>query len=249
MNSVKDLSKEEYINYLSKFLDAEILKKFNFDKEVCIFHNTRGNITKCEKLATTDHGFCTTHKNTLQSKNSKKIFEEFLEDLQKSKASGTLQNLKDEIENINEEEEGNEDEVEATEEDVKEEQSEEESSSEEEDSSKNHKYPNKILNNHKESNNKDSSSESSSEDEESDEESSSESEEEKITVYKNKWGNYEDKNTNIVFDRKTGNAIGYQKSNGEIYSLTPKHVKICTRNGWSYNLPKSVYSKKNKYSD
>lgn len=233
MDSVKDLSKEEYNTYLEKFLDNEILKKFNFDKEICIFHNTRGNVSKCEKNIETNHGFCSTHKNTLQSKNSKKIFEDFLKDLEILRKKIISDDLKNEIDNI-----GNE---ESEEEEPREEPQRDEEEEETRDDSPRRK-------NH--SSNKDSSEEESSSSEEEEESSSeeetssSEEEADKITVYRNKWGNYEDSNTGIVFDKRTGNAIGYQKNNGEIFSLAPKHVEICIKNGWSYNLPKSVYKSK-----
>ena len=56
------------------------------------------------------------------------------------------------------------------------------------------------------------------------------------TIQKNKWGWFEDKETNIVFNKNTKFAYGVQESSGNISELTSKHIKICKKNGWKYSI-------------
>lgn len=51
----------------------------------------------------------------------------------------------------------------------------------------------------------------------------------------NKWGRFEDPKTHIVFDPHTKVAYGLQSPTGKILQLTEKEIKICERNGWSYD--------------
>lgn len=51
----------------------------------------------------------------------------------------------------------------------------------------------------------------------------------------NYWGRYEDPETGILFNPKDKTAYGIQDPTGAVHGLTKEHIKICIRNGWSYN--------------
>jgi hypothetical protein len=60
-------------------------------------------------------------------------------------------------------------------------------------------------------------------------------------IRKNNWGNYEDTETHIVFDRSTKSAYGVQDhTTGQIRPLTERHIRICKRNQWPYRLPRPI---------
>lgn len=65
----------------------------------------------------------------------------------------------------------------------------------------------------------------------------------KITAVRNKWGNYEHKETGIVFDPSTRYAYGIQKKNGDVHSLKPDDVRLCIEYGWKYKLPNIKYER------
>ena len=59
----------------------------------------------------------------------------------------------------------------------------------------------------------------------------------KTTVRKNKYGNYEDSKTHIVFDPSTKAAYGKQVGS-KVEPLTKRDIELCENNGWSHVVPK-----------
>lgn len=57
------------------------------------------------------------------------------------------------------------------------------------------------------------------------------------TVHMNKHGNWEDKETHIVFDNNKM-AYGVQRSDG-VYLLSPKDITTCILKGWRYTIPEA----------
>ncbi len=52
-----------------------------------------------------------------------------------------------------------------------------------------------------------------------------------VQIVQNKFGNFEDKDTAIVFDKVTRKARGYQNhTTGKVDLLTPHHIAICKKN-------------------
>jgi hypothetical protein len=55
----------------------------------------------------------------------------------------------------------------------------------------------------------------------------------KLSLGKNKWGNFEEPNTHIVFSKQLRKAIGVQDAKtGTVRKLSLEHVKMCMLNGW-----------------
>ncbi len=72
-----------------------------------------------------------------------------------------------------------------------------------------------------------------------------------LRLKKNKWGRYEDKSTNIIFDPKSRAAYGMQLKDGGIAPLTNDAINICKRNSWNYDDTqiKNDYSSSDDSSD
>jgi hypothetical protein len=70
----------------------------------------------------------------------------------------------------------------------------------------------------------------------------------KFKVHKNRFGNYENPETHIVFDHETKMAKGKQASNGKIVELGKDEIAFCKSHGWSYKFdsPPAVLKRKNK---
>jgi len=56
-------------------------------------------------------------------------------------------------------------------------------------------------------------------------------------IMPNHYGLFEDTDTHIVFHPTTKEAYGVQLPNGGLGALTPNHVAICEKQGWSYIIP------------
>lgn len=57
----------------------------------------------------------------------------------------------------------------------------------------------------------------------------------RTTLTRNKWGNYEESETRIVFNSMKKAAFGVQcHKTGDILPLQAKHIALCKKNGWSY---------------
>ena len=67
---------------------------------------------------------------------------------------------------------------------------------------------------------------------------------ETIQIRKNKFGNYEHFETNIVFDKNNQNAIGTQNTNGKIDLLTQEDIEQCKKYKFKFQLPSNITSKK-----
>lgn len=57
------------------------------------------------------------------------------------------------------------------------------------------------------------------------------------TIKKNKFGNFVNHKTNIVFDRETSIALGNQEPNGTIGDLSPLQISECEINNWKFKEP------------
>lgn len=56
----------------------------------------------------------------------------------------------------------------------------------------------------------------------------------KTIIKTNKWGNFEDADSGILFDPKSRKAFGVQDhKTGRIFKLTSIHKELCRRNGWA----------------
>ena len=62
----------------------------------------------------------------------------------------------------------------------------------------------------------------------------------KKVAKKNVWGNWEDHETHILFDRKTSNAVGSQALNGDIVPLSEDQIAFCRENGWVIDVPSNT---------
>jgi len=59
----------------------------------------------------------------------------------------------------------------------------------------------------------------------------------KKSIRRNKWGNFEDPDTHIVFNARTKAAYGVQDhKSGKITALTAKHISICEKYHWKYHV-------------
>ncbi len=60
----------------------------------------------------------------------------------------------------------------------------------------------------------------------------------KVQIVQNDFGNFEDKDTGIVFDKTTRKAKGYQNNiTGEVHPLSSSHIATCKKNYWDYIVP------------
>lgn len=67
-------------------------------------------------------------------------------------------------------------------------------------------------------------------------ESEGESDEPNIMMQKNAWGNWENADNHIVFDRNTKLVLGNQLPDGTIGDLTRTQRRICELNMWGYDV-------------
>jgi hypothetical protein len=65
-----------------------------------------------------------------------------------------------------------------------------------------------------------------------------------IPITRNKWGNYEHPDTNIVLDKETHMAYGKQNSDGKIIPLSAEDIEMCKILNFKYKLPESISSSK-----
>ena len=71
-------------------------------------------------------------------------------------------------------------------------------------------------------------------------------------IRKNKWNNYEEKNTGFVFNPSTEEVVGRQMADGTIATLTLNDIELCKANGFAYQIPerfKDEAPKKEKKED
>jgi hypothetical protein len=64
-------------------------------------------------------------------------------------------------------------------------------------------------------------------------------------VMKNKFNNYEHKETGFVFDKNTDEVIGKQHLDGTIVPLTLNDIELCKENNWSFKPPLKVLDDSN----
>jgi hypothetical protein len=58
----------------------------------------------------------------------------------------------------------------------------------------------------------------------------------KLRVRKNKWGNFEHKETSMVFNPLTRKACGVQLASGHVRGIGSEEVKICAKYNWDYEI-------------
>ena len=69
----------------------------------------------------------------------------------------------------------------------------------------------------------------------------------KVEIVQNKFGNFEDVDSGIVFNKKTRKAQGYQNhADGKVYPLSPSHIVVCKKNYWDYVEPRQPPSLKER---
>ena len=61
-----------------------------------------------------------------------------------------------------------------------------------------------------------------------------------IAIRKNQWGNHEDPQTNLVFDKVSKKVIGKQNPKGCIDELTKDDIIMCQKNKYNFILPENL---------
>jgi len=64
----------------------------------------------------------------------------------------------------------------------------------------------------------------------------------KKIIFQNKWGNFEEPDTGIVFIPHTKTACGVQRSDGKVMALGKKEKEICEEYGWEYVVSRDLES-------
>ncbi len=70
-----------------------------------------------------------------------------------------------------------------------------------------------------------------------------------FSVKMNKWRNYEHEGTGLLFDRKTEEVYGRQKSDGTVVQLTLDDIETCKNLGFKFRLPERLVSKDEKETE
>lgn len=236
MADIENLSRDELLKMLQKISPPKKTspKKTSTPtpkrtKKMCIYKPTRGkNPQPCSKDATTTYGFCSVHKNTGQariaySKKQKrkksvtptptptKKIEILPPQPKKVESEEEVYSSEEEVEVEVEEEQVEEEEVEEEEEEVEEEEVE----VEEEEVEEEEEEVEEVVKVEKEVKTK-------------------KPKEEGMRLRRNDYGNFEHKETSIVFNPRTVKACGIQHPNGTVYPLSAKDIKVCERNQWDY---------------
>ena len=63
-----------------------------------------------------------------------------------------------------------------------------------------------------------------------------------FSVSKNKFGNYWNESSGLVFDKETRQAVGKQQENGDVIGLTKQDIEFCKNNNISFKLPSNIIS-------
>ncbi len=66
-----------------------------------------------------------------------------------------------------------------------------------------------------------------------------------ISIYRNKFNNFEHKETLFIFDKPSQKVIGKQNENGKIDSLTKDDINLCNKYKFSYIIPENLDTKNN----
>ena len=61
-----------------------------------------------------------------------------------------------------------------------------------------------------------------------------------FNIMKNKYNNYEHKDTGFIFDSNTDEVIGKQLADGTISQLGLNDIELCKENGWVFIHPLTV---------
>ena len=64
-----------------------------------------------------------------------------------------------------------------------------------------------------------------------------------IQIKKNKFGNYEHSDTELIFDKHSKKVIGKQHSDGQLIELSHSDIDLCNKYKFSYNLPENLNKK------
>ena len=67
-----------------------------------------------------------------------------------------------------------------------------------------------------------------------------------IALHRNKFGNFEDPDTNFVFHEKTEKVYGKQNADGSIASLTVDDINICNKFKFGFDIPSNLQQQDDK---
>jgi hypothetical protein len=260
-----DLTEDDKISYISSIHTGDDVCMSIINKDDlsgCIFRAQRSN-KKCESKAVNNHGYCSLHSKTLQAKNAEVKLRELHEKIAAEAAAETegknyeevnSKNVKDKkkTKDVPEKEKPTPPPSQAKELPKKSIKDAKSSSSNAKETSLNTKEKEAPVK-EKESKEKLDVEKESSHDSDHDREPEPSKKEKSVKfeekhvkkvvkASRNKWGRFEHLESGIVFDPLSRKAYGIQHKNGAVYSLSPKEVSICIKNGWSYTLPQTKYT-------
>lgn len=66
-----------------------------------------------------------------------------------------------------------------------------------------------------------------------------------LAISKNKYGNFEHRETSFIFDNKTKKVIGKQNENGTVSELSKDDINLCNKFKFQYILPENLNKKTN----
>ena len=67
-----------------------------------------------------------------------------------------------------------------------------------------------------------------------------------LKIARNAFGNYEHRETRLVFDPSTKEVIGIQEPDGKISELTVEDIQMCREYRFDYRIPETIHRRENK---
>lgn len=71
----------------------------------------------------------------------------------------------------------------------------------------------------------------------------------RMSITKNKFGNYEHAETKLILTKETKEVVGRQGDDGKVIPLTTEDIENCKKYGFKYKMPASLSSKVEKDQD
>ena len=250
MDNYDQLSKEELIKLVKAKLGPSKTDPQQIEEDnQCKYIPTRGDRKRCEKYISTPYGFCSTHKNTVQAKKAKELYdiENKTENPPKESTetppvapSVSPQEVPVEIKEETITEETKKVKSDVTSKDTKDTNDTKDPKETSEQTSNVSSKEKDVKRRHSQSRNRDSSHKTHSLKKRYSggytPKNSPENKYKTTTVQMNNFGHFEHKPTHIVFNPKSLRACGIQLKNGVVRALKDKEIKICESNGWNYEV-------------
>ena len=67
-----------------------------------------------------------------------------------------------------------------------------------------------------------------------------------LKISRNSFGNYEHRETRLVFDPATKEVIGIQEPDGKVSELTVEDIQMCREYRFDYRIPETIHRRENK---